>query len=275
MAEPKLISLQSSGDVYVNLSLIRFIKQYVSAESGEITPNDNIFFFKDVKFRRDLLDIAEGKFQRVIKLDKANTIVVNPNLIFPHEGLGMIGNKISPNIPLHEAEDVMFNISKFGVEYLTTIQQWFWFSQLNHKPKVVFESEVTKYINSGIVIDESNYDSIIDLIKSDIGIVSKMIDTCDIEKSFLFILCLLYFENGFNSENRMLTMRLENVPRYLRTRNCGSGVSELSFKDMIQIPWIKTRIAAKASEFLNKELDTAVEKLAPYLGSFNIEFEWK
>lgn len=275
MIEPKLISLQSSGAIYANDSLIKFIKQYVSGESGDIKPDDNIFFFKDVKFRRDLLDIAEDKFQRVIKLDKANTIVVNPNLTFPHEGLGMIGTKISPNIPLHEAEDIMYDISKFGIEYLTTIQQWFWFSQLNHKPKVVFESEVTRFINSGIVIDDSNYDSIIDLIKSDIGIAAKMIDNCDIEKSFLSILYLLYFEQGFNIKHQNIAMRLTNVTRYLVTKSCNSVVPEPVFKQLLEIPWIKARIASKASEYLNQQLAGASLKLSPYLGSINIDFEWK
>lgn len=273
--QPKLISLQSSGAIYINASLINFIKQYVSAESGDIKPSDNIFFFKDVKFRRDLLDVAEGKFQRVIKLDKANTIVVNPNLTFPYEGLGMIGTKISPNIPLHEAEDIMYDISKFGTDYLTTIQQWFWFSQLNHKPKVVFESEVTRFIHSGIIIDDSNYDSILDLVKSDIGIATKMIDTCDVEKSFYYILYMIYFENGFNNKNSNVCMRLSNIQRYLGTKSCANSIPETVFKELLEIPWIKARIASKASVYLNDNLKGAINMMAPYLGNVNIEFEWK
>jgi len=274
---PRLIKLASSSTIYANLDLIKFIKQKISQAGEEIKPADNIYFFKDVNFRRDLLNVSQERFSRVIKLEKANVVVVNTQLTLPGTGYFLKGNQIFKpgDLEPHLAEDTLFNISQYGVDYMTTMKQWFELSQLTNQSRIVHEQDILKFVNSGIVINEENYESIVDLIKSDIAIATKLIDTCKIEESFHYILGLIYFENGFLQRSDRIYGSLDNVRRFLGQRNCGNTIPDKYIQEILDIEFLKDRITAVESQRLLKVIQQTSSNSSKYITDINIDFGWK
>lgn len=272
---PQIIKLSSGDTYYANADLIKSIKQVLAQPSGIIKPDDNIYFFPDVTFQRSLLTISQEKFSRVIKLEKANAIVVNSDIYFPNHGLALKNNKLDGNCPPGEADDILFNISMYGAKYVDMMMRWMAYFKLTNKPQVVFESKLIEFVNSGIVINEENYDALLNLITSDINIASKTIETCNLKDSFLYVLSLIYFELGYLARNTSLTNRFSaTVVQYLNLRNCLQTIPDNIMKEMLAVPFIKDRMTAA----LSSRVSTAVKDLLSnnkLIEGFNIDFKWK
>lgn len=272
---PKIIKLASGSAYYANYDLIKSIKSVINQESGQIKPEDNIYFFKDVTFQRGLLSIAQERFSRVIKMEKANVIVVNNNLTFPSNGISLKNGRLDNNCPPGEADDILFNISSGGGDYVTVIQQWYQYLQLSNKPEVVFESSLIEFVNSGIIINEDNYSSLQDLVRSDINIAAQTITTCNLKESFLYVLTLLYFEQGYLNKNSNLMNRFnQTVLQYFSSRSCTSTIPENILIEMLRVPFIQDRITVS----LLTQVDSLVGSLLSknkLIESVNIDFKWK
>jgi hypothetical protein len=273
--KPQIIKLASGSAYYANYDLIKAIKQVINQESGKIKPEDNIYFFKDVTFQRGLLHVAQDRFSRVIKMEKANAIVVNNNLTFPSNGIGLKNGKLDNNCPPGEADDILFNISSMGGDYLSVIQQWWQYLQLTHKPEVVFESSLIEFVNSGIVINEDNYSALQDLVKSDINIAAQTIATCNLKESFLYVLTLLYFEQGYLNKNSNLMNRFsQTVIQYFSSRSCTSTIPENILIEMLHVPFIQDRITASLLTQVGSVVGNLLSK-NKLIENVNIDFKWK
>lgn len=272
---PKLIKLTSGDAVYANQDLVKFIKQSISVDSGEVKPDDNIYFFKDVEFKRDRLSVSKENYQRVIKLEKANVVIVNRNITLPHNAVSLLNNKIDSNCPANEADDVLFNVSNRGSDYLDTIKQWYQLSQLVNKPRIVFEDDILKYINSGMVIDDTNFTFVLDILNSDFKMGANIIDTCDIEKSFDYIIAILYFKGHFMTLNRLIYDACPNVRKYFATHNIGNNIPEKYVYQMMQNQYLKDRITTKLLTEAENKINGLFGQAIEYIDSINIDFLWK
>lgn len=240
---PKLIKLASSDIIYANADLIKFVKQCISVPSQSIKSGDAIYFFKDVDFKRGLLDVAQDKYSRVIKLEKATAIVVNSDMTFPEKWIALKNNKIDVNCPHEEADDIVYNISSINQNYVATMQQWLEYYHLTHKPNIVFANEMLLHVNSGMVIDENNYQTILDMLSSDPKMAAGVIDTCDVEKSLMYVIGLLYFKGvSFNSPNWGLMSDCKNVVKYLSTLGVGNVLPDKYIIEFLQTPFFKRQI---------------------------------
>ncbi len=268
----------TSGDaIYANQDLIKWIKQVLSLPSGIMKTGDNVYFFKSVDFKRDMLYISEEAFSRVIKLEKADAVIVSTDLSFPTKPLSLKDNKIDSNCPLEMADEIVYNVSSMGSNYLETFVQWFKLSELTKLPRIVFESELLNFINSGFVINEENYDSIVSMLRSDRKIACKTIDNCKISESLPYILFLIYFRQGLMNKDTSLAYELPNVTRYLHGKGCGNSISGEVFKELISDEKIGPRIMSTALEIAQKSIDnnSSLSSIKPYIDQFDINFSWK
>lgn len=273
---PKLIQLVSSDITYANTDLIKFVKQTISVQSDVIKPGDSIYFFKDVDFKRGLLDVAKDAYQRVIKMDKATVIVVNSDMTFPQNWLALKNNRIDSNCPQEEADDIVYNISSINATYVSTMQQWMEFFSLTNKPRVVFANNLLSHINSGMIIDESNLDMVLDLFKSDVQMAANIVDTCDIEKSYMFVLSLFFFYNGrFNSPNWDLMNKCPNVIKYLSSRGIHNSISDKQVLEFLQVPYFRNRYIHHVSEIINKDIQSRLGVFSKYVEGIDVNFRWK
>lgn len=276
MSDPKIIKLASGDSLYANQELIKFIKQVISQPSAEIKPDDAIFFFKNVGFKRDLLSISQEQYTRVIKMDKATVVVVNSNMRFPQMGISLKDNKLEKDLPHFEADDVLYNISSFGVEYISVMEQWWNFYKLGHKPRVVFEQNVVEHVNSGIIINESNYDEVINILRNDRSLASRMLDTCNIKESFLFILGLLYFNgNKFMVLDTGLFTSLMNTRHFITSKHCHNTIPKNIFDEMLQVEFLRNRMTASLSHQVNTSIDSSLGEHAKLLEGYNVDIVWK
>ena len=273
---PQLIRLASSTTVYANQSLIQFIRQSMSQASDEVKSGDNIFFMKNTTFKRDLLTVAKDPYQRVIKLSKANCMIINTNMALPQHAIGMKDKVISNMIDTVTADDIVFNISQYGSDYVDLCVQWLEFYQLSNKPRLVHESKILEYVNSGIIINEDNIDQVLDLINSDVEIAARMIDNCDIANSFLYILYIIYFVRGFQTKYEQVAYKLKNVTNYLNVKNCRNVVPESIFKEMMKIPFLRDKISNTAAKMIKETLMRSIpQNMSSLIKDPNVDFAWK
>lgn len=273
---PKLIKLASSDIIYANADLIKFVKQCISVPSQSIKPGDAIYFFKDVDFKRGLLDVAQDRFSRVIKLEKATAVVVNSDMTFPEKWVALKNNKIDVNCPNEEADDIVYNISSINQNYVAAMQQWLEYYHLTHKPNIVFVNEMLLHVNSGMVIDENNYQTILDMLNSDPKVAASIIDTCNIEKSLMYVVGLLYFRgSSFNSPNWGLISDCKNVVKYLSTLGVGNSLPEKYIIEFLQTPYFKEKYTYQISKMLEDTVSSKLGAYGKYIDNINIDFKWK
>lgn len=275
---PKLIKFASNtGAIYANRALIQFIKQTVAKANDSLVENDSIYFMRDVDYRRDLLTVSNVSYKRVIKLEKADAVIVNVDISFPIHGVSMKNNTIQENLPDWEAEDVLYNISGQGVEYMEAFQQWLAISQLPTLPKIVSNKDILTNINSGFIIDDTTLDSVIDMINSDPKMAGKMLDNCDVEKSFYYLLYLIHLKQNITGGSRaQFSEYLLNARQYIITKGCWSGISQTHMVEMMKIPALNNKISAATITYLRKILSDNVPKTVfGSVESVNIDVEWK
>lgn len=272
---PQIIKFASGEAIYANQALIKFIKSVISQQSGTLQANDNIFFFKNVKFKRERLSVSQEKFQRVILIDKANAVVINTDFQIPTKSLPLVGNKIT-DTDLLLADDIVYEISKFGNEYVETMTQWLKLANLTHRPTIVFESNLLEMINSGFVIDETNIDYLEDLFKSDTTMACQIIDSCDIEKSLPYILWMTFFNGGMLVRNYKLLGNCREVERYLSSRGMSNSISPSRVKELLEVPFLKQKISVLILESLNQKVYSTIPGLFNELmDDVRIDISWK
>lgn len=274
---PKIIKLASGETLYANQDLIKFIKQTLALPSGTMKTKDRVFFFKNVDFKRDMLYISEETFKRVIKLENADVVVVSTDLTFPSKALSLKNNKIDANCPLEEADDILYNISSSGQVFTETFLQWFKLSQLTTTPQIIFESELLNFVNSGFVIDESNYEAILQMLNTDQRMACKTIDNCKIAESLNYILYLIYFRKGLMNYDSNLIYNLPNINRYLGSKGCGATVSRELFTGLVQDEYFGPKITASVSETIDKVVQQSsnMNAMKHLIDSLDINFKWK
>jgi len=274
--DPKIIKLASGDALYANQDLIKFIKQTISQTSQDIKSGDNIYFFKNVTFKRDLLTVSQEHYSRVINMDKANVVIVNSNMTFPSSGISLKNNKLEKDLPHYEADDILFNISAMGAEYISVMEQWLQFFKLTNKPKVVFETNVIEYVNSGIVINEENYDEVVSILKNDRTIASRMLDTCNVKESFYYLLTMLYFNTGkFMNLDSSLYGSLMTTRHYLNQKSCGSTIPQPVFEEMMKIEFIRNRVTACMLQQITANIKSSIGEHEKLLDGYNVDILWK
>lgn len=258
---PAIIKLASGEALYANQALIKFIKTTISQTSETLVSEDSIFFFKNVKFKRDRLSVAQEKFSRTILLEKATAVIINSNVQVPTKSLALVGNKIVDADPLL-ADDIVYEISKFGSDYVETIVQFFKLSQLKNTPKIILEEKLLEMINSGFVIDDTNLDYLEDLMKSDIKMACQIVDSCDIAKSLPYILWLIHMSNGIGSTNYQLNQNCIEVTKYLRGISMANGLTKNIVLKILEVPYLKDKLS---TQLIENSYQAAMKAIPPIL----------
>lgn len=270
---PKIIKFASGEAIYANQALVKFIKATISQSSGVLKPEDNIFFFKDVKFKRERLSVAQEKFQRVILIEKATAVVVNADFQIPTKALPLVSNKITDSDPLL-ADDIVYEISRFGNTYVETITQWLKLATLTHVPTIVFETNLLEQINSGFVIDESNIDYLNDLLNSDPTMACQIIDSCDIEKSLPYIMWLVFFKEGILNRSYRVLGNCREVEKYFSARGMRDALSTARVKDLLKVPVLKQKISVAIIESLSQKC-VLPPVLSALMNDVIVDIHWK
>lgn len=272
---PKLIKLASSDVIYMNQAFLKFIKGELAKPFGEVIKDDVIYFSKSADFKRGLLDVSEHELKRCIKMSKATCFMVNPNINLPVHGVGLINNKVSSNYPLEMSEDVLYAVSGYGADYLTEIKQWYEYFTLAEKPKLISDKSAVQYINSGIVINDDNLESVLELLEGDTKLAAQFIDTCDISQSLPHVLYLIYFRNGFNNIDYRLQGNLQSVRTYIRSQGSDGKICSKHLKEVMSVESLRDRITADYMETLISHINNFSGRGQEFVGDITVDFKWK
>ena len=273
---PAIIKLASGEALYANQALIKFMKAIISQGSDVLVPEDSIFFFKNVKFKRERLLVSQEKFSRTILLTKATAVVINPDIPIPTKSLSLVGNKIVDNVDPLLADDIVFQISAFGSGFVEIVSQFLQLSQLSNKPKIVEEGKLLEMVNSGFVVDDTNIDYLEDLLKSDVKMACQIIDSCDITKSFPYILWLTYMAKGIGTTDYSIMNNCNEVAKYLRARGVSGGLSASAVREIMTADYLKEKINAKIIENAYKHANSSVPDIFKGLvDDVRVDFTWK
>ena len=244
MSTPRLIQVKGTNKLYMNQALYNFIKKCLGNATGSLEPDDKIYFFKNVDFKRDKLQISEIQYHRVIKIEKADAVVINTSSFIPSIGHYLLtDNTIQKDHPGDESliADVVFNLNLWNSEEIDVIQQFYKLSQLPKLPKLIEARNLASFINSGLVIDEYNLDEMEQMLQTNKQVAYSLLNSCNIPKSISFLLYLMY--PGF-SKNRNLASELGLV-----TNHC--SVNRISLTDEMSLTVLDK---IRESEFLKDRL---------------------
>lgn len=274
---PKIIKLSSSDTLYANKALVDGIKSHL-AVSEDLKPGDNIYFFKNVDFKRGLLDTSEISYHRCIKIEKANAVIVNSESSLPISFLGLKDGVVSKDFDLNFVDDVVANISMLGSEMVEVFTQWLMFLNLSNKPRVVFSKNLNDYVNNGTIIDKENMDMVRDLLYgTDKGMALSMLNNCKLEESWRYILYILYFSgNLFNTRQVDITTKYPALFQFLYNKGAlGARLGQNTLKLMSEDDHIKSLISAKISkqitELVNNSLGSNFQNLCELV---NLDLKW-
>jgi len=273
MVEPKLIQLASSGTLYANEALIKFIKKTLGSGSAELKEGDNLYFFKSVGFKRGLLDVSDISYKRCIKIEKANAIIVNPKLHLPISPLGLKDNKILTTFDPNDMDDIVYQVSSFGGDYVDEIGQWLDLSKLSNQPKVIYEEELNTFVNSGMIINYDNIGIMLDMLKTDRNLAFQILNTCKLEESLVYVTYISYFAGRFNYRAHDVQNN-KNLITFFAKHSCGNGVPSNIFKRLLSEPFIERHLTADIAKQISEKLDIG-NGYMDYIKDINIDFQWK
>lgn len=252
---PRLIQVAGTNKLYMNKDLYDFIKQCMAGADKELVENDNIFFFKNVDFRRDKLQMSQQEFRRCIKMDKADAVVINTSTVFPSLGMYLLtDNSIVKNEPDDPSliQDIVIGLSMLTTEEKEVIQQFFQLSQLPKLPKLINSANLTTFVNSGLIINEDNLDELIQILKGSPQTGWALIDACNPAKSLPYLLYLIY-RNDF-IKDRLL---IENIPTVRRSQSMlnimlGDQVSSSVLTKMREDPFLENLVLCKFTDLVSR-----------------------
>lgn len=273
--EPKIIQLASNGAIYVNQALINFVKGVLGTTTTDINEDEKVCFMKDVDYKRDLLNVSAKPVTRVINLNKADVVIVNPDMIFPSNSFGMKGNTIDANLPDHEADDIVYNISNKGAKYVETFIQWLEIAKLEKKPRFVFYTDILKAINSGFVVNEHTIDAVEEMIQNDPKMAAQMLDNCDVEASLPFILYLIWVNPRLTVDKAKFADYLVNLRHYLMTNSYWNILSPAGFQKIMDCEYTARQVTTLTLSLMHATIGAVVPKLvAPYVNNVNIDLSY-
>lgn len=259
MSTPRLIQVRGTNKLYMNQALYNFIKKCLGNATGSLEPDDKIYFFKNVDFKRDKLQISEIQYHRVIKIEKADAVVINTSSFIPSIGHYLLtDNTIQKDHPGDESliADVVFNLNLWSSEEIDVIQQFYKLSQLPKLPKLIEARNLASFINSGLVIDEYNLDEMEQMLQTNKQVAYSLLNSCNIPKSISFLLYLMY--PSF-SKNRNLALELSLVVNYCSANRISlSDEMSLTVLDKIrESEFLKDRLMRKHIDRIKQALTSA------------------
>lgn len=264
----KPIIYKIKDSFFINQTLCDFIRSKTADCSTTIESGEVLYFMRNVKFQRSLLDICPKKLSRVIKPENATTIIVE-NMSFSTQVRYLDGSTIH-NDPNGKIDDTVFSLAGMSDLDVLALKGWMEIYESGKEFKYVYRTVAEREITSGFVIDETNIDVLIGAIETDKNFVMNTINSCDFEKSKLFILYLLFFTEGrWNSGHyKSNELSSKTLISLLTQIDCKHGVSGAYLKQMYANPTLYSmlypRIVSKLSGICSTTAGT--------LGIDNVEF---
>lgn len=253
--KPRLIQIAGTNKLYMNRDLYKFIQQCLASADKELVENDNIFFFKNVDFRRDKLQMSQQEYRRCIKLEKADAVVINRSMNTPSLGMYLLtDNSITKTEPDDPSliQDIVISLGLLTTEEKEVIQQFYQLSQLPKLPKLISSSDLTNFINSGLIINEDNLDELVQMLKGSPQTAWSLIDACNPVKSFPYILYLIY-RNEFGKD-RQLVDHIDTVRRShpMSSIMLGDTISSAVLVKIREEPFLENLILCKYTDLLSR-----------------------
>jgi len=200
----------SSGSKYVDQELFDHINSIHLNYTTTIPNNSNIFFAKNCAIPRLITDFMDTGIKRVIKKENADYCVIDhialDNYPRHYDSItNIVGNFANET-------EVVYSISNVTSEILATVQQILDFVNLGNTIKYVNQVNLNQSVNNGLIINMENYDSMLELIKSNSrdnrDMVSTMLMNSDIKANLDWILYLYHDVNGsFNILENNITLK--------------------------------------------------------------------
>lgn len=263
----------------MNQALYNFIKKCIGNASGSLDPGDKLFFFKNVDFKREKLQICKIEYHRVIKLENADAVIINTQQFLPQIGLYLlIDNSIQKDHPGDELliADIVYNLDMWTSQDIIVVQQFYKMSQLPKLPKIIDSKNLVEFINSGLVINEDNLDEMEQMLQTNKAVAYSLLDSCDITKSIPFILYLIYLSADF-SKSRDFVQNIPLILNYCRSKQITlhDNLSDKILDIINTVPFLKDRIMRRYVDIIKSRfLATAPQAIKDASTISNVVIEW-
>ena len=214
---------------YVSSSFKDELTKIYNKSYNVIPDNSNIYFTKNVKINRSVLDIKDT-LNRVKKHDNIQYLIYEPVEISEYP---LYFNPQTNSLEKEYSEnyEIVYSIRRCTYDKIKTLE--IILELINKKQEVVFVDSgyFNKSVNNGFLIDENNYNDIKTLVNStDINnreLIYNMLVNSNLEKNSEYIL-ELYYNNKY-----LINEFGDNISKYLLIHYKCSYVSDLFKNDFI------------------------------------------
>ena len=230
------IVIDNRGFKFIDQQLFDHINNIWVTYDCVIKDDSNIFFAKNTTVNRLITDYCEKGFQRVIKKEKADYVIINRFALnsFPQYFDGA-------NITSDYTKEVVYPINNISVENINTIEMIADFQLRSQNVIYVNQDKLNESLNNGFIIDKDNYNTLSELINSgsddNYALAVKMLVNSDLKMNWEWILYLFssnYSKMSSNDDKGV-------IHNYITSLNLGYTKSDLYSKKSIFFKVVKNQ----------------------------------
>jgi hypothetical protein len=230
------IVVDNRGFKFIDQQLFDHINNIWITYDCVIKDDSNIFFAKNTTVNRLITDYCEKGFQRVIKKEKADYVIITRFLLnsFPQYFDGA-------NITSDDTKEVVYPINNMSVENINTIEMVADFQSRSQNVIYVNQDKLNESLNNGFVITKDNYNTLSELINSgsddNYALAVKMLVNSDLKMNWEWILYL--FSSNYSKMSSSDDKGV--IHNYITSLNLGYNKTDLYSKKSVFFKVVKNQ----------------------------------
>ncbi len=230
------IVTDNRGFKFIDQQLFDHINNIWITYDCVIKDDSNIFFAKNTTVNRLITDYCEKGFQRVIKKEKADYVIINR---FELNGFPQYFD--GANITSDDTKEVVYPINNMSVENINTIEMVADFQSRSQNVIYVNQDKLNESLNNGFVITKDNYNTLSELINSgsddNYTLAVKMLVNSDLKMNWEWILYL------FSSNHKRMNNSDDKgvIHNYIASLNLGYSKDMLYEKKAVFFKVVKNQ----------------------------------
>jgi len=272
-----------NGNIYIDKELRNKILNIYNNSGDTIAQGDRILFLKDSVFPRASMDlVSEDNIKRCIKPANATTVILGPQPKLSNDAFcyNPIKGEFVPDDQFDEITgEVLYKFFFDQSKSYDTLEQLVDFIENYPDIKYVKDEELHKFVNSGLVIDRTNYLQIMEGIMSkDIDVVKtyfEILNSANLEdsKTYLsYIFWNLVWDNYFHKQANSLQMARFFVSKGINITDNSVTTQDKYVAIFKEEPFLKACFIGKQTEEIEKLIKNNLKttKIAPENIQLNI-----
>jgi hypothetical protein len=187
----KIITCPISRNQYIDKELYEYVNNIFTSFSGDIVDDSGIMFAPNTTINRSIPDYNDRDIRKVKKLEKVDYFVLRKFQLNSYP-VYFDGTHIVED----DTKEIVYGIYNLSDENIVTIKYILDFYHRGQTVIYIDQNKLNDSLNSGLIIDENNYFSILELLKSrnsdNISLATTMVASSNLKNNWEWIIYLYH-----------------------------------------------------------------------------------